>query len=413
MFFFCLEGNRIGVEGQDMKKEMFLGLFVFIVLVVITLLKVEPLERKVDGVPQDEVRAVYVSYIELSKYLDKPSSEEQKEGVATMVQNIANDGFNWILLHTRSFSDSIYPSSIFPSSYLITRDEKEHMKIDVLQEFIEQAHAKNIQVHAWINPYRIRNDEDFSSITEENPAFKWIRTTHVQKIDGKGIFYNPASTEVRKLVLAGVREIIENYDVDGIHFDDYFYPDKTIDFLNYQEYINNGGTLSLEKYRLDNVNQLIRGVYELVHGTNKNIVFGIAPDGNVTNNYQENFADILTWLSEDGYVDYIMPQLYYGFQNETKPFIQTLNDWNSYIRNTNIRLIPALALYKTGNIDEYAKTGKEEWLEHSNIIINQIKVARNMKQYGGFSLFRYDNLYAEQNEIMQHEVEAFRKFFLK
>ena len=354
---------------------------------------------------ETEIRAVYVSYIELSKYLDKPTVNEQKENISKIIRNLKSDGFNWILLHTRSFSDSIYPSEIFPSNYMITRDEKKTLELDILQEFIDQAHKENIQIHAWINPFRIRNNEDETTITESNPCYKWIGSNHVKKIEGKGIFYNPASIEVQELIVRGIQEIIENYEVDGIHLDDYFYPDptKTIDLENYNQYLLEGGTLSIDKYRLENVNKLIRKIYQTIHSTNKNIVFGIAPDGNIQNNYQENYVDLLTWLKEDEYVDYIMPQLYYGFQNETKPYIEILNDWNSYIENEEIDLIPALALYKTGQIDLYAKTGKNEWLEHSNIVANQIQVARTVNNYKGFALFRYDYFYESQNEITKKE----------
>lgn len=404
-----------------MKKEYGIALTIlFIVVSVISIVKIDPAfkdnasnrnQANDSEIIQNEVRAIYISYIELSKYLDKPTVEEQKSEILKMVQNVKQSGFNWIILHVRSFSDSIYPSTVFPSHYLITRDEKKELELDILQEFIEQAHQENIQIHAWINPFRIRNDDSFQTIAESNPCFKWIGSNHIMKIDQKGIYYNPASVEVQNLVAVGVREIIENYDVDGIHLDDYFYPDpsKTIDLENYNQYLQEGGTLSIDQYRLETINQFIRKIYQTIQDSNKNILFGIAPDGNITNNYQENFADITTWLKEEGYVDYIMPQLYYGFQNETKPFIKTLNEWHHYIENKDILFIPALALYKTGNLDHYAKTGSNEWLEHQNIIEDQIKVARNTKQYAGFSLFRYDNFYSPQNEIMKQEVEHIKQ----
>lgn len=366
--------------------------------------KVEGMIQK-EGIKKEEIRAFYISYIELNKYLDGKSKEAMVGEINRMVENIKQEKFNWILLHTRSFSDSIYPSQVFPSAYSITRDEDKKLEVDILNEFIKSAHAKNIKVHAWINPYRIRNEEDFSSISEANPCFKWIGTDKVKRIEGKGIFYNPASDEVQNLIVRGIKEIVLKYPVDGIHLDDYFYPDKTIDLGNYQEYQASGGELSIEKYRLENVNKLIRTIYQEIHNIDKNILFGISPDGNVTNNYQENYADILTWLKEDGYVDYIMPQLYYGFQNETKPFVETLNSWNNYIERQEIFLVPALALYKSGNIDEYAKSGREEWTKESNILKRQIQVSRKKEKYRGFALFRYDTFYTAQNDTVKKEIE--------
>ena len=388
---------------------------IFIVLVTATLYKINN-NQKTTPQPEikpEEIRAIYISYIELSKYLDNTTANEKKEAIAKIVTNLKEDGFNWILLHTRSFSDSIYPSQVFPTAYLITRNEKEELEFDILQEFIEKAHQENLQIHAWINPYRIRNESDFSTITPANPCFKWMGTNNMKQIDGTGIFYNPASEEVRKLIIEGIKEILENYQVDGIHFDDYFYPDATIDLENYQEYKKEGGTLTLEEYRLENVNILIRDVYKLIKKQERPILFGIAPDGNIENNYHKNYADIDTWLSKNEYLDYIMPQIYYGFQNQTKPYTQTINEWNGYIKNSKVKLIPALALYKSGNMDEYALAGKEEWIEHSNIITNQVKIARNLEHYAGFAIFRYDNIYAEQNENMMQEVKTLRTFLEK
>lgn len=363
----------------------------------------------------EEVRAIYISYIELSEYLDKSSGEEVEEGIHQMIENVYQDGFNLILLHTRSFSDSIYPSNVFPSHYLVTRRDTGELPLDILNTFIREAHQKNIKVHAWINPFRIRNDESFQSIDVSNPCYKWIGTNHIRKIDGKGIFYNPASDEVQDLIIRGIEEILTRYDVDGIHFDDYFYPDQSIDLENYQLYQqeNLEQALSIKEYRLENINRLIKRVYETVHRLSDHAVFGIAPDGNIRNNYENHYADIYTWLKEDGYVDYIMPQVYYGFQNETKPYIDTLNEWSKTIQNHSIQLLLALALYKSGHVDQYAVSGMNEWLEQTNIIQNQIQVGRKIEHYHGFSIFRYDHFYHHENEMMMAEVENIRSVFKK
>ena len=152
-----------------------------------------------------------------------------------------------------------------------------------------------------------------------------------------------------------------------------------------------------------------KDVYKLVHDTRNDIVFGIAPEGNVENNYNKNYADVDTWLKEEGYVDYIMPQIYYGFQNSKKPYADVLNEWNLKIVNKNIKLIPALAFYKTGEYDEYAGTGNTEWQTFYNIIQNQIIFAREMTNYGGFSLFRYGSLYDVKSEIREREYQNFLK----
>src|SRR5699024_5736635 len=123
-----------------------------------------------------------------------------------------------------------YYSSIFPSSRCVVNTEGDPLSFDILKYFIKKAHQRSLELHAWINPYRISNDTDTSLISKNNPAYSMLNTSSVEIIDSKGIYYNPASSKVESLILEGIYEIISNYDVDGIHFDDYFYPSSlTID----------------------------------------------------------------------------------------------------------------------------------------------------------------------------------------
>lgn len=388
-----------------MKKEwMLLCCLVFLGIILLVLnINSETIKQEVS---KQEVVAVYISYIELHEYFDGLDQEEIEKQVNGIVTNLSNDGFNWIILHTRSFSDSIYSSEVFPVNYSITRDEKTTLSVDILQLFIEQAHKKDIKVHAWVNPYRIRNNIDIASISYQNPCFKWFGTEHVKILEGKGIFYNPASLEVQDLIVQGIIEIVKKYEIDGIHLDDYFYPTTAEDFdlSFYQQYLDNGGTLELNEYRMEKVNELIKKIYSQIKSINSDVLFGIAPEGNMENNYQYHYADISKWVSEEGYVDYIMPQLYYGFQNQVKPFIETLNTWNDLIKNNSVSLIPAVALYKSGNTDQYAKLGINEWLTYDCIIARQVQIARNMSKYKGFAVYRYDNLYNAANYNMEQEV---------
>lgn len=354
---------------------------------------------------EDERRAIFISYIELEEYIKNKDLNTSKANIIKILDNMKNNNFNMAILHVRPFSDAIYSSKIFPYSKTLSDKEGTNPGYDILKYFIEEAHERNIEVHAWINPYRIRNTTDTSDISENNPAYKYLNTSHVKIINNKGIFYNPASSEIRELIISGVEEIINNYDVDGIHFDDYFYPDDTIDLEDYQKYINDGGTLSLSDYRLNNVSLLIKGVYEKIKSIKPNVLFGISPEGNINNNYDTNYVDTKKILSEEGYIDYIMPQIYFGFLNEVMPFIETVNMWNSLIKIPSIKLIPALAFYKVGTIDEYAKAGSEEWINDSDIIKKQVLTIRNLSNYSGFSLFRYDYIFNDnyQNENLMKE----------
>lgn len=390
-----------------MKKNI---LLLFLIVVVVSLFKISKNESitKEKEVLQEEVRAIYISYIELSEYFDNKDLIEAEIIVDDILKSVRSEGFNWIMLQVRSFSDSIYNSNVFPTNYSITRDENIDLEYDLLKLFVDRAHDNNIKIHAWINPFRIRNEDSFSTVSVANPAFKFLGTNNIKLIKEKGVFYNPASNQVQSLIMDGIVEIIDNYDIDGIHFDDYFYPDETIDIENYQEYQKSGGELDINEYRLDVINRFVSEVYKTIKTKDKNILFGIAPDGNIDNNYNIHYADIYTWLEKDGYVDYIMPQLYYGFKNQNKPFIATINDWNSYIKNS-ISLIPAFSLYKSGLEDFYAGNGKEEWVDYNNIVGNQILVARNMSNYLGFSIFRYDNYFKSSNNNAVEEVKKVRK----
>lgn len=358
-----------------------------------------------------EKRAIFISYIEYGKYLKGQPVEVQKQNLTSMLENLKSYDFNMVILQVRSFSDAIYDSSIFPWSATVSDIEGEDPGFDILQFVIEKAHDLNIEVHAWINPYRIRSTTDTLTIGKENPAYKWLNTSHVKVVENKGIYYNPASSEVEDLIVSGVKEIIENYDVDGIHFDDYFYPDKEIDLIQYLEYQKEGGTMTLDEFRLEKISQLVKRVYQTIKEYDKTILFGISPEGNIDNNYDLNYADTKKWASEDGYVDYLMPQIYFGFENERKPYLETVTFWNDLITSPNVKLLPALAFYKVGLEDLNALSGSKEWIENNDIIKKEVLVSRNLSNYQGFSLFRYDYLFSEdlQTKTTLKELEELKK----
>lgn len=374
-----------------MKKEYYLLLIIFLLFIIYLLVPSATTNTKKEE--REEKRAVFISYIELGNYLRGKDEETIKKTIDDMLDNVKNFDFNMVILQVRSFSDAIYPSSIFPSSRSVVNNEGDELPFDILKYFIKKAHKKDLELHAWINPYRISNDTDTSIISKENPAYKLLNTSSVKVIDNVGIYYNPASSEVESLILDGIEEIIKNYDVDGIHFDDYFYPKSNdIDSTDYEKAYKDNNSLTLQEYRLNTISSLIRKTYKLIKSCDKSILFGISPDGNIDNNYNSNYVDTRKFCTEEGYLDYIMPQVYYGFLNSTKPFEDTVKSWNNLITN-DIDLIPALAFYKTGNIDEFAKEGVNEWVEYNNIIAREVMLSRELSNYSGFALFRYDSIF--------------------
>ena len=373
-----------------MRKKIFLLLIIFLLLLIYIFIPEEKLDNKEETL---EKRAVFISYIELGDNLRGKNAKDMKKTIDVMLDTSKDFGFNMIFLQVRAFSDAIYPSSIFPSSRSVVNKEGDELPFDILEYFIKEAHQKKLELHAWVNPYRISNETDSSVISVTNPAYDMLDDSTAVAVLDSGIYYNPASSEVESLILEGINEIISNYDVDGIHFDDYFYPlSTTIDEEEYNDALSDNSSLTLQEFRLSIISSLVKKTYDLIKSYDKNILFGISPDGNIDNNYNSNYVDTRLFCTEDGYIDYIMPQVYYGFLNSTKPFEETIKSWNNLITN-DIDLIPALAFYKTGNIDTYAKQGINEWIEYNNIIAREVMLSRDLSNYSGFAIFRYDSLF--------------------
>ena len=369
-----------------MKKYFIIFFILFFILLINMYLK-EDVNSVNDNKNNSEFRAVFISYIELNKYIKNKDVNTSKENIKLMISNIKSLGFNTVIVQIRSFSDAIYKSNIFPWSSTVSSYEGVDPGYDILDYFINICKLNNISLFGWINPYRVRST--VSSISEKNPAYKYIGTDFLY--EGDGIFYNPSKQEVEDLIVEGVLEVVSNYDLDGILFDDYFYPNGDLDYLDYLKYLEVNEHISFEDYHLMIINKMVKRVHDVCF--ENDVLFGISPDGNIDNNYNKVFADVKKWLSSDLYVDFIMPQVYYGFYNETRAFKNVADEWNNLIKNDSIDLYIALAFYKVGQIDKYAKSGSNEWIDNNNIIMKEIIISRNLKYYDGFSLFRYDYLF--------------------
>ena len=366
-------------------------------------IKEEAKKEEIKQEEKKETKGVSISYIEYEEYFNNKNEVGIEEEIKNMINNLNKYSINTVYLQVRMFSDSIYKSNIFPFTDVI--DSRSNLDIDILDLFLKYAKKSNIDVYAWINPYRISTNTDISLIKDNNPAYTYLNTNNVKVVENKGIYYNPSSDVVKNLIISGILEIIDKYEVKGIIFDDYFYPSDDIDNEDYLKVKDN---ISIKDYHLEQVNDLIKKVYKAIKDKNKNIKFGISPNGNIDNNYNMIYADVKRWMSEKEYIDFIMPQIYYGFNNEIKPFIKTVNEWNSLINN-DIRLIVALSLYKSGTIDNYAKSGINEWVDNNDIIKREIEYSRTLSNYEGFSLFRYRNLVDHNNSNLEKEVENYLK----
>ena len=375
---------------------------------------------------EEEFRAVWVSYNELSMAAVGGGTEQDFRRKAEEIMDYACSlQLNTVIVHASAFSDSFYRSELFPYSKYLTGTQGADPGYDPLKIMVEEAHARSLKIHAWINPYRVSYDTDFSKLSDGNPAKKWHGEGRENEdriiVCDKGIFYNPASSEAQRLIIDGVREIVKNYEVDGIHYDDYFYPstDPQIDQISYQAYRSAGGKYSLEDWRRENVNNFVSGLYSPVKSDSPHIEIGISPSANQDYNYHKMYADTALWAGSSGYCDYILPQVYYGFENETLPFEKTVKTWSALCRNSPVKLYFGLAFYKSGKVDEYASASTEEgsakyeWQRHSDIITRQLQTIRGIPEYRGYALYSYASLKDPENKNAQTELQHYLNSFNK
>lgn len=346
-------------------------------------------ESKYKPLNYDEQKAIWFSYIDLAEFISGKSKSEFKASISDALKKVSKAGFNTVYIHVRAFEDAFYKSELFPkTSYLGTHT------YDPLKIIISKAHKLNLSVHAWINPFRCSNVETIESIDEKYTIKKWYNDnekngTYIKSVeDDEHMWLNPAYEDVRQLVADGAVEIVNNYKVDGIHFDDYFYPttDKSFDKSAFEA----SGEENLSEWRIENINKMVKLVYESIKQINKEVVFGISPQGNIENDYQLQFADVKTWCSKDGYVDYIAPQVYYGYSS-TSPYLETIKRWDKLKTNKNVKLVIGLAEYKVISEDEY--------IHNVGIIAEQIKDAKGLQNYSGIAIYNYKNLFSAEDKF--------------
>lgn len=340
----------------------------------------------------EEIRGVWLFYRELSMVDEKGGTAESfTEKINTIFDKCVSLGINTVFFHVRPSADSFYASKIFPFSEYLTGKQGGAVDYDPLKIAVSLAHEKNISLHAWINPFRISFSSDKSELAETNPAVKLINenSDRICTVNG-GLYFNPASEENRKLIIDGVREIVNSYDVDGVHIDDYFYPDtdKSIDEKQFQDYVSCGGNLSLEEWRTQNVNTFVSNMYSAVKSCDENVIVSVSPAGNIENNYKKLYADVKRWGSTEGYCDWLIPQIYFGFENSAQPYETVMNEWRKNTICPSVRLAAGLAAYKvlSGESDEWKKGG----------IIGRQWGRAEENGYDGFVLFSYSSIISEK-----------------
>lgn len=338
----------------------------------------------------EEMRGVWVSYMELS--MENESSKTQKafeDKFTEIAQKCRESGFNTLIVQVRPFCDALYKSSYFPWSHILTGTQGENPQYDALQIMCDICKENNLKIHAWINPYRVSSNETPKKLSDNNP---YIKNSEIGIKTDNGIFLDPSNETAQQLISDGVKEIAENYDVDGIQFDDYFYPtkDESFDKKQYEAYIEKYGkenSMSLDNWRMQNVNSLICKVYRTIKSVDSSVEFGISPQGNIGNN-DGLYADVKSWCTCKGFADYICPQIYFSLENPALTFEDCLDSWTSLDFDENVKLYVGLGGYKAGN----GKYDEETWLLSDSILADEYDILRNNKSVRGFMLYSYNSL---------------------
>lgn len=336
----------------------------------------------------EEMRGVWVSYMELTMENEKDKSEDRfTEKFEEIAENCKKFGYNTLVVQVRPFCDALYKSDYFPWSHILTGEQGKNPDYDPLEIMCDICRENNLKIHAWINPYRISTQSTPSELSDDNP---YIKDNSIGFKTEKGTYLDPSDENARKLIVEGIAEIVSNYDVDGVQFDDYFYPAEmeNEDEEQYDEYIKgcSGDSMTLEEWRKANVSLLISDAYRTIHIIKSDVEFGISPQGNINNN-DELFADVRLWCTTNGYLDYICPQIYFSLENPALTFEDSLESWCELEFADNVKLYVGLAGYKAGTDDD-----EGTWLENDDILSQEYKLICDNKKASGFMLYSYASL---------------------
>lgn len=298
--------------------------------------------------PKKEMRAAWIATV---WGLDWPQGvyhvENQKQQYVNYLDRFQELNMNAIFFQIKGMGDAFYASSYEPWSLAITGTRGKDPGYDVLKFMIDEAHARGIEFHAWLNPYRIatrpNTGSTYPDLHSSIPS-EWV-VSH-EKIQ----IYNPAVPEVRQRLADIVRELIVQYDVDGIHFDDYFYPaasaagNMVSDQADYVKY--GAGYNTIQDFRRGNVDKAIEIVHNVIVATKPEVVFSVSPAPNRDYNYNTLFADVAKWTKE-GWIDVVMPQLYQEIGNQFNDFQTNLAWWTQ--NSHNAALMVGYGYYKFGD----------------------------------------------------------------
>ena len=358
-----------------------------------------------------KLRGVWVSTVANIDFPSKPgvSVDQMKREADTYLDTAKALGFNAVIFQTRPMGDAMYPSKIYPWSGFLTGKQglAPAEGFDPLRYWIDGAHKREMQLHAWCNPYRVTYSTNIkkSDLAPNNPAV--LNPDWVFEREGK-LYLDPGIPEVRELVISGLMEIVSNYDVDGVHFDDYFYPARKMDedAETFKKY--GGDFTNIEDWRRNNVDRLVHGIHEAVKRTNPKVQWGISPAGIWANKgddparaqhpegsatrgnstYFNLFADTKKWIKE-GWIDYVVPQIYWHIGFEIADFKTLAEWWSDVCEGTDVKLYIGMAAYR---VDPNSTT--ESWTTPDELI-RQLDYLKTKSRVDGFVMFTMNKLKAD------------------
>lgn len=348
-----------------------------------------------------EMRGVWVSSVYNLDYPSSPTtdSDKLKAEADEILDNCVKWGLNAVFLQVRPSGDALYKSDLFPWSKYLTGSVGTAPQdgFDPLEYWVEAAHKRGLELHAWINPYRITRSKDteWNSLPSTHPAK--MNPDWVVKYSDGNYYFDPGIPEVRDLVTRGAVEIVQNYDVDGLHMDDYFYPGTDFnDAATYQKY---GSSFSnIADFRRDSVNQLVAQLDTAVHNIDPDIQFGISPSGiwankstdprgsntNGSEHYVSSYADSLYWI-ENGLVDYIIPQIYWEIGHKLADFATLADWWNDAVAGSDVHLYIGMGAYRCADNPTGVWTTTDP-------LFDSLAYLENKDNVGGCVFFRYGSI---------------------
>ena len=348
-----------------------------------------------------EMRGVWVSSVYNLDYPSSPTtdSDKLKAEADEILDNCVKWGLNAVFLQVRPSGVARYKSDLIPWSKSLTGSVGTGPQdgFDPLEYWVEAAHKRGLELHAWINPYRITRSKDteWNSLPSTHPAK--MNPDWVVKYSDGNYYFDPGIPEVRDLVTRGAVEIVQNYDVDGLHMDDYFYPGTDFnDAAIYQKY---GSSFSnIADFRRDSVNQLVAQLDTAVHNIDPDIQFGISPSGIWANkstdprgsnssgseHYVSSYADSLYWI-ENGLVDYIIPQIYWEIGHKLADFATLADWWNDAVAGSDVHLYIGMGAYRCADNPTGVWTTTDP-------LFDSLAYLENKDNVGGCVFFRYGSI---------------------